>query len=226
VSQGFVFGDLPTPSCHTSTIVETTPGTLIAAWFGCAAEGNRDVGIWTWRLENGVWTAPVQVATGVQSDGARWPCWNRMLFQMPGGELLLFDKVGPSPVAWWGLVRSSADGGCTWGEMTLTDLPNPNSGTDAVTLVDGRHRLIDNHGEKARSPLNIARSRDGRTWTPAVTLETEPGEFSCPAIIQAAEGKVHVTYTWNRKRSAHAVIDPGRLGSNPTPDAGVQKVSP
>ena len=44
-----------------------------------------------------------------------------------------------------------------------------------------------------------------------VTLEAEPGEFSYPAIIQASDGKVHVTYTWKRKKIAHAVIDPVRL---------------
>jgi predicted neuraminidase len=105
----------------------------------------------------------------------------------------------------------SLDGGRSWGAMTLTDLPNPNSGTDAVTLADGRHLLIYNHCETGRSPLNIAVSRDGKTWTPAVTLETEPGEFSYPAIIQAADGTVHVTYTWKRKKIAHAVIDPATL---------------
>jgi predicted neuraminidase len=54
-------------------------------------------------------------------------------------------------------------------------------------------------------------STNGKSWTPAVTLETEPGEFSYPAIIQAADGKVHVTYTWNRTKIAHAVIDPAGL---------------
>jgi predicted neuraminidase len=105
----------------------------------------------------------------------------------------------------------SLDGGRSWGELMLTDLPNPNSGTDAVTLADGRHLLIYNHSEHSRSPLNIAVSIDGTSWTPAVTLETEPGEFSYPAIIQASDGKVHVTYTWNRKKIAHAVIDPAKI---------------
>jgi predicted neuraminidase len=106
---------------------------------------------------------------------------------------------------------ASPDNGRTWGKMSLTSVPNPNSGTDAVTLADGRHLLIYNHSETGRSPLNIAVSRDGKTWTPAVTLETEPGEFSYPAIIQAADGTVHVTYTWKRKKIAHAVIDPATL---------------
>ena len=31
-------------------------------------------------------------------------------------------------------------------------------------------------------------------------LESEPGEYSYAAVIQAADGRVHITYTWNRKR--------------------------
>ena len=116
----------------------------------------------------------------------------------------------------------SADGGLTWGEMTLAELPNPNSGTDAVTLTDGRHLLIYNHSETARSPLTIAVSRDGEAWTSAVTLETEPGEFSYPAIIQAADGTVHVTYTWKRRKIAHAVIDPAQLMPVGTVDAAAR----
>src|SRR5205823_4281015 len=57
----------------------------------------------------------------------------------------------------------SRDGGKTWGEMKLTELPNPNSGIDAVTLKDGRHLLVYNHTTRGRSPLNVAFSADGGT---------------------------------------------------------------
>ena len=105
----------------------------------------------------------------------------------------------------------SADGGRTWGAMTLGTLPNPNSGTDALTLADGRHLVVYNHTDRGRSPLDVAVSRDGRSWTPVVALETEPGEFSYPAVIQTADGLVHVTYTWNREAIVHAVVDPARF---------------
>jgi predicted neuraminidase len=95
--------------------------------------------------------------------------------------------------------------------MALTDLPNPNSGTDAVTLADGRHLLVSNHTENGRSPLNVAISDDGVAWTPAVTLESAPGEYSYPAVIQAADGGIHITYTWNRQTIAHVVLDPTKL---------------
>jgi len=48
--------------------------------------------------------------------------------------------------------------GKTWSGMQLIDLPNPNSGTDAVTLADGRHVLVYNHTTRVRSPLNVALS--------------------------------------------------------------------
>lgn len=107
---------------------------------------------------------------------------------------------------------TSQDAGRTWGEMTLTTLPNPNAGTDAVTLKDGRHLLVYNHTARGRSPLNVAVSPDGQTWQAALELENEPGsEFSYPAVIQTRDGLVHITYTWKRQRIKHAVIDPEKL---------------
>jgi predicted neuraminidase len=110
----------------------------------------------------------------------------------------------------------SQDNGKSWGRMTLTDLPNPNSGIDAVTLRDGRHLVVYNHTRKGRSPLNLAVSADGKVWQPGLVLEDEPGqEFSYPAIIQTADGLVHVTYTWKRQRIRHVVIEPARLEPRP-----------
>ncbi len=103
---------------------------------------------------------------------------------------------------------SSTDGGRTWSPVELTDVPNPNSGTDAVTLRDGRHVLVYNPVAKGRSPLSVAVSEDGLTWRDVLVLENEPGEYSYPAVIQAADGRLHITYTWKRQRVRHVVADP------------------
>ena len=103
--------------------------------------------------------------------------------------------------------------------MTATDLPNPNSGTDAVTLQDGRQLLIYNHttreGEepKNRNMLNLAVSDDGINWNPVMTLENEPIKdgYAYPAIIQSEDGPVHITYTFNRRSIKYVVIDPEKL---------------
>lgn len=110
---------------------------------------------------------------------------------------------------------SSNDQGKTWGPMTLTTLPNPNAGTDAVTLADGRHLIVYNHTPKRRSPLNVAVSKDGKNWLAALVLEREPGEYSYPAVIQTSDGLVHITYTWKRQRIRHVVVDPRQLASTP-----------
>jgi predicted neuraminidase len=122
----------------------------------------------------------------------------------------------------------SDDAGRTWTPLTLTDLPNCNSGTDAVTLGDGRHVLVYNHSdtEKVRYPLNVAVSHDGRAWDAAAVVETEPasdprarpegpGQYSYPAVVQSSDGLVHVTYTWHRERIKHAVLDPNRFRPRP-----------
>ena len=105
----------------------------------------------------------------------------------------------------------SSDGGRTWTPIALTSLPNPNSGIDAVTLRDGRHLIVYNHTTEGRSPLNVALSRDGKTWTPALVLESDAGEYSYPAVIQTADGLTHITYTWRRQRIKHVVLAPAAL---------------
>lgn len=113
----------------------------------------------------------------------------------------------------------SRDGGKTWGKMTATSLPNPNAGTDAVTLHDGRQLLVYNHTTRGggfpsgRNMLNVALSGDGTTWTPVFTLERAAGEFSYPAVIQTRDGMVHISYTYQRRSVMHVVLDPGKLAA-------------
>lgn len=320
ITQEFIYEAASFPECHASTIVEDR-GRLVCAWFGGKEEGADDVGIWLSMTDDSSrWSAPVEVADGLErasgagsGDGPpkRYPCWNPVLHRSSKGPLLLFYKVGPSPRAWWGVLKTSTDGGRTWSEarrlpegilgpiknkplelaggellcpsssesdgwrihfertsdlgltwtrtgplndgkefgaiqptilrgaggslvalcrsrqkritevssadggktwtsMRATSLPNPNSGIDAVTLADGRHLLVYNPRERGRSPLIVALSSDGKEWSACATLEDAPGEFSYPAVIQAADGKAHVTYTWKRQRVRHVVLEVGR----------------
>jgi len=111
----------------------------------------------------------------------------------------------------------SNDSGKTWSTMTATSLPNPNAGTDAVTLKDGRQLLVYNHTTregsfpKGRNMLNVAISGDGISWSPVLTLERSEGEFSYPAVIQSADGLVHITYTYQRQSVKYVVVDPDQL---------------
>jgi predicted neuraminidase len=101
------------------------------------------------------------------------------------------------------VISDSYDSGVTWTQPRPIDVPNPNSGIDAIALDDklndGRVVLIYNNTTKGRSPLNLAISTDGDHFTMFKTLESEPGEFSYPAMVQARNGDLCMTYTWNRK---------------------------
>lgn len=125
-----------------------------------------------------------------------------------GGETLL--AVGRTRQGKLFRVESN-DLGKTWGKMTLSNIPNPNSGTDALTLADGRHLLVYNHTPRGRTPLNVAVSKDAVDWDTVITLEDQPGEYSYPAVIQTRDGLIHITYTWKRQRVRHVVLDPKQI---------------
>ncbi len=106
----------------------------------------------------------------------------------------------------------SIDGGRSWSTPHVLDLPNPNSGIDAVHLRDGRTVLIYNPTTDGRSPLALAVSRDGEHFTQFLTLESEPGqEFSYPALIQLRDGDLLMTYTWHRTRIRYARVALARV---------------
>jgi predicted neuraminidase len=106
----------------------------------------------------------------------------------------------------------SQDYGRTWSHASPTAIPNPNAGLDAIHLADGRIVLACNPTHEGRSPLSLLTSEDnGETWPYRLDLETVPGEFSYPSIIQAADGRIHAVYTYCRRWIQHAVLDPDQL---------------
>lgn len=107
----------------------------------------------------------------------------------------------------------SYDNGDSWSVPELTTLPNPNSGTDAVTLEDGTQLIVYNPTMRTegkwggpRTPLSIAVSEDGVNWKDIHILEDQPGEYSYPAVIQANDGTIHVTYTYKREVVKHVAL--------------------
>jgi predicted neuraminidase len=104
-----------------------------------------------------------------------------------------------------------SEDGVRWSRMQPLDLPNPDSGIDAVMLADGRALLVYNHSRRYRTPLKLALSTDGRRWRPSRLLEDAQGEYSYPAVIQGADGRVHITYTWQRRRIRHVELEADEL---------------
>lgn len=102
----------------------------------------------------------------------------------------------------------SDDGGQTWTPMQLLeDVPNNNSGIDAVTMKDGTFALVYNPfslvpgpDKPLRNPTCIATSTDGIHWEHRLTLEDSPiSQYSYPSLLLDSSGTLHAIYTWRRQ---------------------------
>jgi predicted neuraminidase len=158
----FIYEKAPFPSCHASTLVEHSPGKLLAAWFGGTDEGAKDVQIWSSAFD-GKWSEPHVVGT---MPGQ--PCWNPVLFKPAAGGLVLWYKAGPSPSTWVGYERRSADGGLTWSKPEV--MPASFYGpvrAKPIQLKDGT-LLAGTSVEAGAGPT--------RTWTPFVDRSTDDGK--------------------------------------------------
>jgi len=196
ISRQFIYERAPFPECHASTIAETPEG-LVAAWFGGTEEKHPDVGIWISRFRDGVWSAPVEVANGVQHtfvDGKvhRHPTWNPVLFQYPNGPLALFWKCGPDPASWWGVMSLSTDHGATWTQPCR--LPEHIDGpvrNKPILLQDGT-LLCGSSTEFDGWRVHFEKTSDfGRTWqrTPAIHDGRAVGAIQ-PTLLTQSDGRI------------------------------------
>lgn len=228
IKSEFLYETAPFPSCHASTIVETKQG-LVAAWFGGTAEKNPDVGIWLAHHKDGKWTAPVEVANGVESADKRYPCWNPVLFQPKTGPLLLFYKVGPSPDTWWGMLMTSDDGGTTWSKPRR--LPDGILGpikNKPIQLPNG-DLLCGTSSEHDGWRVHFERSPDlGQTWerTPPINDGIKIGAIQ-PSFLRHKDGRLQAVGRTEQDFVFEASsVDQGKtwgpmtLTSLPNPNAG------
>jgi len=175
------------------------------------ADNNRKKEIWQVHLELSRDNGKSWYKIGPLNDGVDFNVIQPSILIYPNRRMQILCRTEYAEriyQAW------SEDMGKTWGEMSPTELPNPDAGIDAVMLNDGRALLVYNHSTsdgRDRGLLNVAVSSDGEKWHAAVTLENGTGEYSYPAVIQTSDGLVHVTYTWKRERIKHVVLDPERF---------------
>jgi len=126
------------------------------------------------------------------------PSQPSLLRRRDGTLVAYLRDDGPKP----GRIQLSVskDNGETWSVARDTDIPNPGSSVEAVVLRDGRWLMAFNDVEDGRYSLAVALSDDeGRTWRWKRHLELDPhhkSAFAYPSVIQGADGRVHVTYSY------------------------------
>lgn len=205
VLQEFIFETAPFPSCHAATAVELANGELLCAFFGGTRERDPDVEIWLARKPiGGNWTAPVSVADGVQSHSKRLPTWNPVLFRAISGELTLFYKVGPSPKEWWGMFKTSKDGGRCWskgrrlGDGLIGPVKNKPLLLKDGTVVAGSS--TENNGWR----VHVERRREGVEWEllDPINPKAEIGAIQ-PTLLTYADSRIQILC---RTRSEHGFI--------------------
>jgi predicted neuraminidase len=106
----------------------------------------------------------------------------------------------------------SRDDGQTWSPVTDSELPNPGSGAEIISLRNGHWVLIYNDTERGRYSLTVAISDDeGQTWKWKRRLEYDPAgaeagaeadAYHYPSIIQARDGTLHASYSYHLNRKA------------------------
>jgi len=192
--------------------IELADGTILSP-----TSIEEDGDIWKIYLEISKDHGKSWTKTEYLNDGKEFGAIQPAILNYGNGKLQLLSRTMNEVIT----ENWSYDNGKTWDKMKATSLPNPNSGIDATTLMDGRQVLIYNPTGKNwgdRVPLSVAISSDGKKWDRVLELEPltkktdrEGEEYSYPTVIQAKNGSIHVVYTWNRKTVKHVVLDPKKL---------------
>ena len=98
----------------------------------------------------------------------------------------------------------STDQGLTWSPVRDSDLPNPGSGSDIVSLENGHWAIAYNDTERGRHSLAVSLStNEGKSWDYTRHLELDerakPSTGAYPSIIVDKDGALHVVYSYTEQ---------------------------
>jgi len=167
---------------------------LYSDGFSFSLMATTDDGGATWRFSE-----PLVAAGNIQPSIAK---------KTDGTLVAYMRDNGPPPQRLH--VSTSGDKGMTWSPVRDSELPNPGSGADIVTLRNGHWVLAYNDTERGRHSLAVSLSTDeGKTWSHTRHIERgSSGEGSpsaaYPSIIQGADGNLHVVYSYHRSEAGQA----------------------
>jgi predicted neuraminidase len=169
-------------------------GDIMAVWFGGDSEGADNVEIWSSRLHDGVWSAPVML-----SKPTNVACWNPVLYA-EGNDITLFFKRGDKIFRWQTFVRRSHDGGLHWSDET--ELVKGDTGgrgpvknkpvllSDGILLAPASHESEDGVSWNAFTDRSVD---GGFSWIRSEYIKTEPYiKLIQPALWESAGGNVHM----------------------------------
>lgn len=172
--------------------------------------------------EGAIWKSHVEISA---DGGATWTkshipseegvkTIQPTLLQLPNGNIKALLRSNQDVI----MESVSSDSGLTWSMASTTSVPNPNSGIDAVSLKKGGYLMVYNPGvsgedwSNGREKLHLAYSGDGNEWTDVLKLEDhDEGEYSYPAIIQDAQGIIHISYTYDRSKIKYIKLQVDQL---------------
>ena len=114
------------------------------------------------------------------------------------------------------IADTSADGGASWHLAAPLPIANDNTSLNLLRLQSGRLLLAANAIRgRDRSVLQLFLSDDkGASWKESRVIEDDPdvnAEYSYPALLQAADGRIHLTYSYRTKVIAHVVTTEAAL---------------
>ena len=228
----FIFNsDMLFNCCHASNLSLLKDGNLLATWFAGSLEGADDVGIWSSKRINGVWTMPIVIA-----QEEELPHWNPIAYTKEDGTCIVYYKVGRILSQWYTKKITSKDNGASWGEpveLVTGDRGGRGPVRNKIIVLSNGIMLAPGSTENGLWKSFVDISKDGgETWEKSCDIIIKDIEFkdnnkvesNIPVTAQSFKGKGVIQPTiWESQNGiVHAMLrsTEGRIYRSDSSDYG------